>query len=234
MNDSERRIVGLFCFALTLTWQQWDRLRRDQLESGSTSGVKNYYIALESPRTKNIRSNPEFPFLSAGFGEQLDETQLRFMHIAEAPVGAYAGLFVVDDPLQQLIDKFEFEMPSLLSSSQDEAAIEEILADIFGKQSNRITQRIQFSLSTSQKYMFALLRQKKLPLKYLLFSLSQAQRQDLLQLVFVGIFQDEAHPNPNEAYALIKLYVSYFALSEEGLPKRMTRFDYVDWFIQRR
>ena len=53
-------------------------------------------------------------------------------------------------------------------------------------------------------------------------------------MIFIGIFQDEAHPNPNEAYALIKLYVSYFALNEEGLPKKLSRFEYIQWFISKR
>ena len=64
------------------------------------NGIQNHYIALESPRTKNIRSSPEFPFLSAGFAELLDETQLRLMHLADMPIGEYATLFVIDDPLQ--------------------------------------------------------------------------------------------------------------------------------------
>jgi len=54
----------------------------------------------------------------------------------------------------------------------------------------------------------------KVPLRYLIFTLSEKQRITLLKSIFVAIFADKEHPNPQEAFALFKIYFSYFS----GLP----------------
>ena len=69
----------------------------------------------------------------------------------------------------------------------------------------------------------------------MLFTLDATQRQALLQEVFIGIFQDEGHPNPQEAFAIIKLYISYFVLGNDNEPPSITLpFDYAQWFLERR
>ena len=166
----------------------------------------------------------------------LDEQQIRLLHLAEMPFGAYSGFIQEDDPLQLLLDKFKFEVPSLLSSSQDEAALDGILAEIIENESqtDKGKKVIYFGLTDSQRYVFVQLKQRKLPLKYLLFTLDPTQRQALLQEVFVGIFQDEEHPNPQEAFAIFKFYVSYFTISNDESPNSTLPFDYGRWFLERR
>ena len=51
-----------------------------------------------------------------------------------------------------------------------------------------------------------------MPLRYLILTLTKDQRVELLREVFVAIFADDDHPNPKEAYAIFRLYISYFTL----------------------
>ena len=73
LSNAERRIVSLFCFTLSLSWEQWNKLRKDQKIAGCPKANDSQYIALESPRTKVLKSAVEFPFLSQEFAEMLDK-----------------------------------------------------------------------------------------------------------------------------------------------------------------
>ena len=77
-----------------------------------------------------------------------------------------------------LLEKFRFEIPSFLSRSQDEIALEEILNEIIinEAQSGKRAKMVSFSLTESQRHLCAQLKQYTLPLKYLLFTLDNAQR----------------------------------------------------------
>ena len=53
--------------------------------------------------------------------------------------------------------------------------------------------------------------------------------------MFTGIFQDTEHPNPDEAFTMVKLYVSYFRLGDlmdsTEVLHRFTGYDH--FFLER-
>ena len=82
------------------------------------------------------------------------------MHLAEMPFGAYSSFIQQDDPLQLLLDKFKFEIPSLLSSSQDETTLEGILSEVIENeaQADKHKKVISFGLTDSQRCVFTQLQ----------------------------------------------------------------------------
>ena len=61
---------------------------------------------------------------------------------------------------------------------------------------------------------------EKIPLRYLIFTLKRTQREALLREVFTGIYQDEDHPNPSQAYNMLKSYISYYNFSNDVLESK--------------
>ena len=45
--------------------------------------------------------------------------------------------------------------------------------------------------------------------------MSDAQRMILLREIFTGVYQDEEHPNPHEAFTVLKMYLSYYRFEND-------------------
>lgn len=100
-------------------------------------------------------------------------------------------------------------------------------------------QGVRSRLQPAQVRLYNFLTQRNLPLKFLLFTLSLEQRSKLITDAFTVIFADESHPNPQEAFRTLKMFLSYFDIGKglmevdksEVLLFRFTT--YKDWFISK-
>jgi len=157
-------------------------------------------------------------FLSRDFLDTLEDMQLSLMNVAGFAFEGYAKVLDLLKPVQALIELIKFEAPILLSVSSEEETMQEMVTEMIShelnSQSYASASMVKLNFTTAQIRLFYFLQENGLPLKYLLFTLTGRQREALLREVFTGIFQDDEHPNPEEAFTMVKLYVSYFRLGD--------------------
>lgn len=189
-------------------------------------------------------------FLSNEFLENLDDSQVRLMHLANVAYAGYAELLDLMKPVDALVSLIKFEAPILFSISSDEQSLQEIVSELIEHDIEQSSQSVQnngsgkptsaFGLQASQVRIFNYLREQNLPIRFLLLTLSSKQRASLLREIFTGVYQDDQHPNPHEGFIILKLYVSYFTMSQSGIDlvdqaqAVQGRFiGYQTWFIRR-
>ena len=163
-------------------------------------------------------SETRLVFLSHDFLDTLEDIQLSLMNVADLAFEGYTGVLDLLSPVEALIEQIKFEAPVILSVSNEEEMMQEIFIEMINHEfkyaSDEPASMIKMNLTPAQIRLFDFLQERGLPLKYLFFTLTSGQRDALLREVFTGIFQDTEHPNPGEAFIMVKLYVSYFRLGD--------------------
>ena len=128
LSNAEVQLIGLLTFMISLKKEQIFELQQTQ-----TIGLElqdQSFMSMGTSFDWRSQKTHHLPFLSNAFLRSLDVTQKRLMNLAMFAFSYYVELIELDDPVENLLQQIQFELPVLFSKNDDEMQLEESVAEL--------------------------------------------------------------------------------------------------------